>query len=224
MPDHNLAQEFAHLASRLHGSEFEMTLAEVLKAAISSVDGDFGGVMLVQKGKVVSAAVTDELVVQADALQLEAGDGPCLEAIDERTTFIIADTATDTRWPKWSHEVAQIGIRSVLSIRLQTATGTLGALNLYSSVPDKYTEEDAVVGTILATHASVALAADKERSELKRAIDGRHVIGMAQGILMERFKLDADKAFAVLRRYSQDRNIKLRDVATQLVESRVLPS
>jgi len=68
------------------------------------------------------------------------------------------------------------------------------------------------------------MAADKERDELRRAIDGRHMIGMAQGILMERFKLDADQSFSVLRRYSQDRNVKLREVANQLVESRTLPT
>lgn len=220
----HLAVEFAELAERLQGSDFELTLTEVLKAAMTAVNADLGGVMLVRKGKAESAAVSDDLVTRADELQYEAGDGPCLEAIDERETFIIEDTRTDTRWPQWSAAVAEIGIRSVLSIRLQTASGTLGALNLYAMEPGRYSRDDAVVGTILATHASVALAADKERAELKRAIDGRHMIGMAQGILMERFKLDTDQAFAVLRRYSQDRNVKLRDVAMTLVDSRSLPN
>lgn len=218
-----LAVEFADLARRLQGSDFDMTLAEVLRAAISAVDADLGGVMLVRKGKVHSAAVTEDLVLRADELQLETGDGPCLEAIDDQTRFIIDDTETDERWPKWCGEVRKLGIRSVLAVFLTTAQGTLGALNLYSYQPNRYSEEDAVVATILATHASVALAADKEREELRSAIDGRHMIGMAQGILMERFKLNRDQAFAVLRRYSQDRNIKLREVAAQLVESRVLP-
>lgn len=224
MTDSNrLAVEFAELAERLQGSDFDMTLAEVLRAAIAAVDADLGGVMLVRKGRVESAAVSSETVVRADELQLEAGDGPCLEAIAERERFIIGDTDVDDRWPRWCAGVRELGIRSVLSVRLQTAAGTLGALNLYAEDPDRFSENDAVVGTILATHASVALAADKEREELRSAIDSRHMIGMAQGMLMERFKLNRDQAFSVLRRYSQDRNVKLREVAAQLVESRALP-
>lgn len=220
---HELAVEFAELAERLQKTDFEMTLNEVLRSAIETVNADLGGVMLVTKRKVTSAAVSDDLVYRADELQTETDDGPCLEAIEERDTFIIDDTHTDERWPKWCGEVHKLGIRSVLSVRLQTARDTLGSLNLYAYEPGRYSREDAVVGTILATHASVALAADKERDELRRAIDGRHVIGMAQGILMERFNLGQDQAFAVLRRYSQDRNVKLREVAGRLVESRILP-
>ena len=218
-----LAVEFADLAKRLQGTDFDMTLAEVIKAAIAAVGADMGGIMLVRKGRVESAAVSSDTVVRADELQLEAGDGPCLEAIVERDRFIIDDTRSEERWPRWCAGVQELGIRSVLSIRLQTAAGTMGALNLYATAPERFSESDAVVGTILATHASVALAADKERAELRCAIDSRHMIGMAQGILMERFKLNRDQAFAVLRRYSQDRNVKLREVAAQLVESRTLP-
>ncbi|MDO5627841.1 MAG: GAF and ANTAR domain-containing protein [Mobilicoccus sp.] len=220
-----LAMEFADLAQRLQGSDFDMTLAEVLRAAIDAVQADLGGVMLVRKGEAESAAVSDDLVLEADRLQHEAGDGPCLSAIDDLQSFIIHDTRTETRWPNWCEAVDKLGIRSVLSVALKSSSpGLLGALNLYARTPGSFTEEDLVDGTILARHASVALAADKEREELRRAIDGRHMIGMAQGILMERFDLDRDQAFAVLRRYSQDRNVKLREVASQLVESRALPS
>lgn len=221
---HSMAMEFAALAQRLQGSDFEMTLEEVLKAAVETVDADLGGIMLVRKGKVESVAVIDDVVREADRLQLEAGDGPCLDAIEEGSTFIIDDTATEERWPQWCRAVHELGIRSVLSVQLHTATGLRGALNLYSSEANEYSRDDAETALILATHASVALAADKERAEFKRAIDGRHMIGMAQGILMERFSLKADQAFSVLRRYSQDRNVKLREVAEQLVESRALPA
>ena len=222
--DADLALAFAQLAERLQGTDFEMTLQEALRSAIDCASASMGGVMLVRKGQVESAAVTDELVARADQLQREYGEGPCLEAIDERDTFVITDTRTDERWPNWCRAVDELGIRSVLSIRLQTPTGTMGALNLYGVEPNSFTDDDAVVGTILGTHAAAALAADKERDELRRAIDGRHMIGMAHGILMERFKLDADQSFSVLRRYSQDRNVKLREVANQLVESRTLPT
>ena len=73
---------------------------------------------------------------------------------------------------------------------------------------------------ILGRHASVALAASHSEDGLMSAIDARKLIGQAQGILMERFDLDSDRAFDVLRRYSQDGNRKLRDVAEAIVRHR----
>lgn len=83
--------------------------------------------------------------------------------------------------------------------------------------------DDAALGATFAGHASIARASAQTESGLREAIDGRHVIGLAQAILMERFDLSADQAFAVLRRYSQDRNTKLRAVACHVVQARTLP-
>ena len=58
---------------------------------------------------------------------------------------------------------------------------------------------------------------------LQEALSSRTLIGQAEGILMERFGIDGERAFEVLRRYSQDFNVKLRDVAAQTVSSRRLP-
>jgi AmiR/NasT family two-component response regulator len=75
----------------------------------------------------------------------------------------------------------------------------------------------------MARHAAVAMASTREQDNLWKAIDARQLIGQAQGILMERFAIDADQAFTVLRRYSQDRNLKLNVVAQRLIETRRLP-
>ena len=119
--------------------------------------------------------------------------------------------------------MAELGLRSVLSIRLHTSGSTIGALNLYAGRPEAFDDDDDAVAHILARHASIALANARQESSLWQAIDARKLIGQAQGMLMERFDLDADQAFAVLRRYSQDNNIKLRVVAQRLVETRRLP-
>jgi AmiR/NasT family two-component response regulator len=76
---------------------------------------------------------------------------------------------------------------------------------------------------LLAVHAATALLAAQRQENLWQAVDARKLIGQAQGMLMERFTLDTDQAFAVLLRYSQDRNLKLRTVAEQLIEERRLP-
>lgn len=219
------ASDIAAIAQRLHAqADVAETVQTVAEMARETLGADWCGVMLVHRGqKLETAAVTDDVVRRADDLQTTLGQGPCLEAVDERTTFVIHDTRTESRWPQWCKQAAGLGIRSVLSVRLFTQAGTIGSLNVYGSRPDQFDAEDAVICGIYAGHASVALAAARTESGLREAMDGRHLIGLAQGILMERFDLTTEKAFAVLRRYSQDRNMKLRQVAAHVVESRGLP-
>jgi GAF domain-containing protein len=99
----------------------------------------------------------------------------------------------------------------------------LGVLSLLSVNPNAFDRDDIAVGHMLARHAAVAVANATNEQNLRAAIDSRKLVGQAQGILMERYRLDADQAFAVLRRYSQDYNIKLREVAQRLIETRELP-
>jgi GAF domain-containing protein len=219
------AEDFAKMALRLHEeSGVEQTVERVLEFALAAVGCTYAGVMMVHGGKAVeTAAATDPVVEKADQLQMETGEGPCLSVIFEHDSFRIADTATDEHWPVWSHRVAELGLRSVLSIRLTTGAATIGALNLFDSEPNRFDADDDAVAHILARHASIALSTARQESNLWQAIDARKLIGQAQGMLMERFDLDADQAFAVLRRYSQDNNVKLRDVAQRLIDTRRLP-
>ena len=217
---------FAEIARQLHEEpDLEQTLDRTLELACEAVGCDSAGVFLLHGHKrVESAAVTDTTVEKADRLQLECGKGPCLEAMADHETFVIDDTATDPRWHEWSARVAEIGYRSVLSIRLFTNQHTIGSLNLYARRPAAFGPDEVAVGQILGRHASVALATARNEDSLRQAVDARHVIGQAQGILMERFDLTVDQAFSVLRRYSQDRNLKLRAVAEEIIASRELPS
>ncbi|MEV6411426.1 ANTAR domain-containing protein [Kribbella sp. NPDC051718] len=118
----------------------------------------------------------------------------------------------------------EIGLQfaSTLSISLRTSTSTLGTLTLYDESPNRFTEQDASTAQLYADHAAIALARIRTESTLWEAIEARKVIGQAQGILMERFELTGDQAFAVLRRYSQDSNVKLRDLARKLISTRNL--
>ena len=134
------------------------------------------------------------------------------------------DTATDERWPRFSPLAAELGLHSMLSVRLFDSEQTLGALNLYSTSVRDFEEDDVAMAHIFGQHASVALATARREAGLRQAIDARHLIGQAQGILMERFDLTADQSFAVLRRYSQENNVKLRSVAAEIIETRQLPS
>jgi GAF domain-containing protein len=111
----------------------------------------------------------------------------------------------------------------VIGVRLFDEDETLGALNLYATTPHAFTDDDVHVAEVFAVHAAAALGRARQELHLRRAIDSRHLVGMAQGILMERFGIDEPGAFAVLRRFSQEHNVKLRVVAEQLVETGTLP-
>lgn len=111
----------------------------------------------------------------------------------------------------------------MLGFQLFNLQEGLGALNPYSSRPGAFTEHTEHVGWVFATHAAVAFASARNDEQLHEAIDTRQRIGRAVGILVERYEISEDQAFEVLKESSQRRNVKLRDVAFQLVETGELP-
>ncbi|MFD1858440.1 ANTAR domain-containing protein [Aeromicrobium camelliae] len=139
------------------------------------------------------------------------------------TSAVSDDISVDERWPAWGPAVAELGIRSVVSVRLETPERRYGSRNLFSEHPKAFDDDDLAVAAIFARHASVAVASAQSEEGLRIAIDARKLIGQAQGILMERFDIDADRAFDVLRRYSQHHNRKLREVAEWVVTYRRTP-
>ena len=223
--DSAVADVFARLALELHEEpSVEETVEAVLQFALQAVKCTHAGVALSHRGgRLETVAVTHPVVEQSDQLQLECDEGPSLDVIAERDTILVTDTIGELRYPDWAPKVAALGLRSVLSVRLATTGSTLGVLQLFNTEPYAFETDDDAVAHILARHASVALANARQEASLWQAIDARKLVGQAQGILMERFGIDSDQAFAVLRRYSQDNNIKLRDVAQRLIDTRRLP-
>ncbi|GAC1386945.1 MAG: GAF and ANTAR domain-containing protein [Marmoricola sp.] len=220
------ADEMAEMALGLYDEPGPVeTVERVCDYALKAIDCDYAGVIFLhrKKGAIETIAATDPLIEKLDQIQMEIGQGPDIEALNNRLSVIVSDTQLERRWPQWAEMVASAGIRSLLNIRLHTSDETLGTLNLYSREPDKFDTDDQAAAHIIARHAAVAIAAARKEENLWRAVDARNLIGQAQGILMERFNLDADKAFQVLVRYSQHNNVKLHDVARNVVETRTMP-
>ncbi|HEY0473619.1 MAG TPA: GAF and ANTAR domain-containing protein [Kribbella sp.] len=222
------AKTFARLAIELHdASGVGETVDAVVAFALQALNCSYAGVALAARGAQPQiAAVTDPVVAEVYGLQLSSDKGPLVVAMRKRTTVLIRDTTTDDRWPEWAAKVAALGVRSVLDVPLATGRDTkrsVGVLGLYSPAPDAFDEDDEAIAHILARHASVALASARHEETMALAVDARKLVGQAMGILMERFDVDGDRAFAILKRYSQDTNTKLRDVAQQLVDTRKLP-
>jgi AmiR/NasT family two-component response regulator len=63
-----------------------------------------------------------------------------------------------------------------------------------------------------------ALIHDAVSAEVAEFVAHRSTIEQAKGVLMQLLAIDADRAFAVLLRYSQHRNVKLRVLAQRLVD------
>lgn len=222
------ATTFARLAVDLHeAGGVEQTVDAVVQFALQALDCTYAGVALSTRGsRAEIAAVTDPVVGDVFELQISNQRGPLITAMRDRTPILIRDTALDDRWPQWAAKVAALGVRSVFDVPLTIGnpwTWTVGVLGLYSPEPDAFGPDDEAVAHILARHASVALASARNEAALAQAVDARKLVGQAMGILMERFDIDGDRAFAVLRRYSQDTNTKLRDVAQHLIDTRTLP-
>jgi GAF domain-containing protein len=173
--------------------------------------------------QIETASATSRRVGESHNLQIVHDEGPCLDAIDGHNIYHSGDVANDDRWPKWGLAVSELGIRSVLSVRLETRSRRYGSLNLYADRLDAFDDDDIAVATIFVRHAAVALANAHNEEGLQVAIDARRLIGQAQGILMERFDLDSDRAFEFMRRQSQTHNVKLRQVAEWVVDHRTSP-
>jgi ANTAR domain/GAF domain len=202
------------------------TLASVVALAGATIEGaDFAGIFLIDGEAVTTPVHTHELVVEIDALQHQSNEGPCLDAITHRMVYYAEDLSVDLRWPHFAPQAAAAGIRSVLALPI-AADLQLGALNLYARFPVAFGVVDRAKAAILASLASLALAVaqsheDEERraDTLQAALRTRETIGEALGILMERERISADQAFEILRRASQHLNIKLREVAQNLVDT-----
>jgi ANTAR domain/GAF domain len=202
------------------------TLASVAELAMTTIEGcDFAGLFLMEGNAVTTPVYTDPIVLEADAGQLGTSEGPCLDAVVFGLIIYTEDLASELRWPHFSPKAASTGIRSALALPL-TPNSKTGALNLYARYPSAFGVIDRAKAAILASLAGLALSVahsheDEERraENLNAALGTREIIGEALGILMERERISADQAFDILRRASQHLNIKLREVAQNLVDT-----
>lgn len=218
LPEEGLARDLSDLARQMQAeASIESLFDSIVAAALREVEAaQYAGISLIEGRRVHTEAASDELVEKIDELQYRAGDGPCLTSLREHITVRSADLQTETRWPGFARDAAGEGIRSMLSFQLFVEGDNLGALNLYATVPDAFTDDDESVGLLLAAHAAIAMKASRNGINLRAALINRDVIGQAKGILMERLKIDQIEAFRLLSQASQRSNRKLIAIAEEL--------
>lgn len=218
----DLAVELAGLAQELHERAPDDMLAGMVQAAVEMIPGveDASISIVVDRETVTSQAPTSDLPSKVDAIQMAEREGPCLSAMYEETTVRIPNMETEQRWPTFARRAAaETGVGSMLAFQLFVEDANLGALNLFSSRTDVFTDESEHVGLLVAAHAAVAFAESRTTRQLHEAVVSRDLIGQAKGILIERYKITANQAFLMLTAASNRTNTKLIDVADHLVTS-----
>lgn len=220
---HELAERMADLARSLAvPSSVDDVLALVTAAAVELLPGaDSAGVLLVSDGAGFESLFgTSDLVYKLDELQENYHEGPCVDAAHDELMLRTDDFATELRWPNFSRALAEIGVHSCLSFKLYAGEHTAGALNVFGIEPNVFTAESEALGSVLAAHAAAAILASQRNEQLMSAVESRDIIGQAKGIIMERYHIDAVQAFDMLRRLSQEMNVRLFDIARRVVDTR----
>ena len=206
-------------------------LEEITGIARRAVPGiEAASITLIRGDKAFTAAYDGQMALDGDELQYERGYGPCLDAGLAGQVLLIDDMATEERWPDYTRHAAAHGIGSSLSVPLPFQTTRIGALNTYASRPHAFSDDNRTLVEEVASwvalavgNAEAAARTSDELAHLRIAMKSRAVIEQAKGILMERHKVTDDQAFRLLTRSSQHSNLKLREVAEQLVRTGALP-
>ena len=149
-----------------------------------------------------SSTKTDPTAEELDDVQQRLQQGPCIQAALGDPLIRCTDLRSDPRWPEFASAATKLGIYSMLSFQLYTHRSGVGALNLLGREPHTFTQEAEGLAAMLVTHAAVALSAVNTRQQFDSALASRDHIGQAKGILMERFGIDAIRAFELLTKLS----------------------
>jgi GAF domain-containing protein len=221
------ADSLLQLAKIVYAAEtLESVLNRVAHVAKRTIPGaEDVSMTLIRNDEPFTAAYTGQLALDADEIQYERTYGPCMDAGRGGVVLTVDDLRHEERWPDYAAAVVKRGVLSSVSVPLPIQEEYIGALNVYSTKPHAFPPQHIPLAETIASYAAVALhnaqsftqAADMAR-HLAHAMESRAVIEQAKGIIMEQEKCGADEAFAILTRVSQRANIKLRDIAAEMVE------
>jgi GAF domain-containing protein len=217
---YDLAADAIAAAARTiyHPEALDEVLLQIATTARDALPGfDLIGISTLDGKHVVTRAVTDPKVYELDKLQYSEDEGPC---VGSAHLVLAPHLRHEQRWPNYVPKALQLGLRSQMAIKLTVAdNGTLGGLNMYSTLMDDIDPEAPSIAELFARHAAIALGGARHVTNLNQALHTRKVIGQALGILMERYQMTEDRAFAFLVRASSTSNIKLHTIAEELVDA-----
>jgi hypothetical protein len=211
---------FVRTARKRDTLDAATVLSELTAGAVELMPSvEHASITLAHNDNVTTQSSTGPFPTELDKLHQECGTGPFLSTAGNGDIVRVDDVERDIRWPQYSRAVVErTPIRSILSLALDTDAPGRGALNLYAEKPNAFDVGITDTALIYASYAAMAWLLARRDDQFHRAIASRDIIGQAKGIVMERYAVDADEAFALLARLSQSSNMPLAQVATGLVE------
>lgn len=194
---------------------------------VKVLDASAAGVMLAgADGDLRLVASSSDAMRVVELFELQAREGPCLDAFHtgERVSHERL-TAGAGRWPRFATVAVQAGFHSVFALPMRLREVIIGALNLFSVEETPMRENDVVVARAFADLATISVLqqrafADAQRlnEQLANALTSRVLIEQAKGVLFERAGIDMAEAFARLRAYARNHNLRLTDVAQAAID------
>lgn len=229
LPDddaHAFAAALADLALSVHSDGDVDPLTVITEGAVDLIPGTEFSALVVPAGpgRLESRATAGALTPEVIALQNDVGEGPCQDAVSQLGPVWVSDVAAERRWPLFTAEATRLGVGSMMCTPLVAQDRNYGSLSLAAGRPHAFTEESRTLAAVFAANATIALAGQEWRRNMTAALSSRDVIGQAKGILMERYRVTPDAAFALLVKASQRTHTKLRAVSEELCRTGVLPT
>jgi len=213
--------------ARVLPAQYDLELALVeLTESVAAVLGLVGsGVTMAEDGRLRFVTAVSQASGELERIQEERQAGPCQDAYDTGEVVWVPDVRVETtRWPEFAAAATRLGVAGVAGIPMRLSSQIIGALNLYSSMPREWSEEDLAAATVLADVAtSYVINASKMRQQqqlseqLQQALESRVVIEQAKGITAQQHAVSVDEAFALIRRHARRNNASIRAVAGAIV-------
>lgn len=208
------------LSQSLTPGDLDHTLQRITEAALEVLPGvQYANITVRhQDGRLETVAQTDDLLLAVDGAQFQLQEGPCYDAATDEAYVTSPNLAADERYPRYGPVAVRAGIRAQAGIRLfeTPRQAARGALNLYSRQVGTFADMS-MLAALFSHQAALAIEYARHAENLRVALETRRTIGMAVGIVMERYQLDEQGAFGFLTRLSQTSNVKLREVAAAII-------
>ena len=206
-------------------------LDEALRRIVSAthelfaVDG--AGLMLIDPDQLLrNVADSDERVGHLEELQIEHGEGPCVDAFEEKELIHAADLTAEARWPKFSPAAVERGLRSVLASPIPYNQTAIGVVVVFSTKVHPWSPEGELALVAFTDLAALTIAntmQSEQRGELatqlQRALDARVLIEQAKGALVARDGVTAKEAFEQMRRRARAERRRVVEVAGEIMAS-----
>ena len=226
-----LARALVELADTLV-DDFDIVdlLTTLSDRCVEVLDIEAAGIMLVDsQGTLRVVTSSSEVMRVVELFELQAQEGPCLDAFRTGQAVVDHDLANDgSRWPRFATFAMAAGFRAADAIPMRLRRQIIGALNLFRTEPGSLNPDDVVVAQALADIATIAilqhrtaLGAHVVNEQLNRALNSRVVIEQAKGMISERDGVDMEHAFTRLRSHARNHNLRLAELAEDVVRGRL---